>query len=308
MKSAKSVAPRRTGRSSIPPQRRAWEAFISHNKEPQGRFFDDAWKQFKATHAFDPKAFEHQPPWCIEGAENNPWATKAFLGDARREAAWALLGYCDNPFDFAYLWLDYAGFNGLRPPFALPLVVRKTRGELKREATRLEAQCRRLSHSLAAWPFRGDVQLERLLQDSDFLRASTVRIFGRASSFSDRERHVGAQFILAGARPEIPFALGGKGSLLDRAADVLRNWEPPASLVDRPKRKGLKSRYAIRWLDEGLRKMGGEIPLASKCVLIAELLQILRELGQWEGEETWTPEQVRRCLDGKSEKKKRDSV
>lgn len=294
------------GRRGAPPLRKVWERCVAATQE-RPHYLDDLWRQFKSEYRFDPADFERKPPWCIEGAENSPWARRVFLGDARREKAWSFLGYTDRPFDFAYLWLDYAGFGGLLKSSRLPLIIERSSGELRSEARQLAKQCSRLSKSLGKWAFRETLSLKNLLHDDDHRSSNTVRIFGEAAKLNQREQHVAVQAILSGIRQELPLPLGGTGSLLERAANILKTWEPPPSPVDRPRREGLKQRYAVRWLDHSLNQLGGEVPGHAKVSLIAELLHALAELGEWL-EEPWDEERVRRCLDGKSKKRKRDSV
>jgi hypothetical protein len=285
--------------------RRQWDAFAEANKKRMAHHEDDLWCQFKAQHEFDPTAFSKRPPWCAAGARNNPWAKEVFLGDGKREAAWAFLGYLDQPFDFAYLWLDYAGFNGLLPKGKLPYTVVTTRAEIKRRADLLQKAFRKLSKEVAAWPFRDVLEVGKLIQTTDYRNSFTIP--ETASRFTEEQVHISTRLMSAGARQEILIAMGGKGSLLERAADALKAWRPPPSWVDRPNRSGTRQRFATRWLDRMLSNVGGEMPSTARYQLIAELVQALTDLGGWP-EVSWTEERVRRCLDGKSRRTEGDSV
>jgi hypothetical protein len=274
--------------------RRLWERFASTRKQTSSRWADDAWKEFKEKHGFEPGSFAKRPPWCLAGARNNRWATKAFLGNPSRESVWAFAGYLDEPFSFAYLWLDYAGFSGLRSK-ALPYSVLHTRSEMRREARRLARAIDKLNRDLEKWPFRGIISLSHLVRDTDY--RSSIRLPG-GPPFTEEQWHLGAKIMMAGARQEIEVPMAGKVSLLRRASDVLQRWEPPESLIDRPKRKGARPRLAARWLDQMLAAQPGDFPVHEKHVLIAELVNVLGELAEWD-DEPWSDEQVRRSLDGK---------
>ncbi len=284
--------------------RRHWDGFAEANKKRMADHEDVVWRQFKAQHGFDPAAFSNRPPWCEAGARNKPWAKKVFLGDGNREKAWAFLGYLDHPFDFAYFWLDYAGFNGLLPKGKLPYTVATTRAEIKRRADSLQKGFRKLSKEVAAWPFRDVLEVGKLIKTTDYRNSITIP--GTASKFTEEQVRIGTRLMLAGARQEILIAMGGKSSLLERAADALKAWRPPPSLVDRPNRPGTRQRFATRWLDRMLSKMG-EMPASARYKLIEELVQALADLGGWP-EISWTEERVRRCLDGKSRRTESDSV
>ncbi len=285
--------------------RRKWDDFAEANKKRMAHHEDDLWRQFKAQHGFDPAAFSKRPPWCEAGARNNAWAKRVFLGDGSREKAWAFLGYLDHPFGFAYLWLDWAGFNGLLPRGKLPYTVVTTRAEIKRRADSLQKAFHKLSKEVAAWPFRDVLEVGKLIQTTDYRNSFTIP--ETASGFTEEQIRIGSRLMSAGARQEILIAMGGRNSLLERAAEALKAWRPPPSMVDRPNRPGTRQRFATRWIDGMLAKVGGEMPPTARYQLIAELVQALTDLGGWP-EVSWTEERVRRCLDGKSRRAKGDSV
>ena len=304
LRKASLLRPKRAGVCKPSPMRQAWDNFPGV-KEDNARDLDILWQQFKKMHGFDPKDFAYRPPWCIAGAENNSWAESAFLGNPMREAAWSQAGYLDSPFHFAFLWLDFAGFAGSLGKPGFPYSMMKTRGQLKAEALAFEKKFRRLSKEFSAWMFRGDFDAGRLIENSDY--ANSITLSGRASTYTPQQQHIATQVMLAGARQQIRLSMAGKRGLLDRAADALKAWKPPPSLVARPHRKSLRSTYAVRWLDESIRQIAGRIPSTAKYTLIAELRDVLDELGGWD-EGTWTEERVRRCLDGKSVKVSSDNV
>lgn len=278
-------------------QRQDWREFVDSQPEERRQYEDELWMQFKTTHAFDPKHFETRPPWCIAGARNNRWASSGFLGDSLREATWATAGYLDRPFDFAYVWLDYAAFNGLLKHARLPYTARRTAGELKKEASKHAKAIAKLNEELARWPFREILNLSNLVKDADYQNSITLPI--STKRFTSDQTHTAVQVMLAGARQQISLPFAGKHSLLARAASVLSDWHPPRSFIDRPNKPGAKPRFAARWLDHTFDRLGGAMPRSARLRLITELVQVLNELGEWE-EDPWTEEQVRRCLDGKS--------
>ncbi|WP_146152052.1 hypothetical protein [Ahniella affigens] len=275
-----------------------WNQFVeSKPLLMRGNREDELWREFKSENGFKPDDFEVRPPWCIAGAEDNEWATQAFLGDRRRQAAWALAGYLDRPFDFAYLWLDLACFNGLLKHSRLPYTAQRTTGALKREAKQYAKALTKVNDELSSWPFRGILGIGDLLRNSDY--QNSVTLPAKAAKYSPEQTHIAVQLMIAGARQQIELPLAGSDSLLTRAAATLLNWEPPKSFIDRPNKPGAKPRYAARLLDHVLGQHGGAMPAPARLRLIAELVQILNELGEW-NEDPWTEEQVRRCLDGKS--------
>lgn len=281
-------------------QHKVWREFVDSKPEPRRQYEDELWMEFKSTRLFDPRSFEARPPWCIAGARNNSWASSGFLGDPLRESTWAIAGYLDRPFQFAYVWLDYAGFNGLLKQAKLPYIARRTAGELKKEARRHAKAVAKLSEELAGWPFRDVLNLGNLVRDSDYQNSITLPI--SAKQFTSEQKHIAVQVMLAGARQQVSIPFAGKYSLLDRAVSVLSDWNPPKSFIDRPNKPGAKPRYAARWLDHAFDRFGGAMPRSARLRLITELVQVLNELGEWE-EDPWTEEQIRRCLDGKSKKR-----
>lgn len=282
-------------------QREKWAKFVESKPRPVRNCLDKLWCEFKAAHGFDPDDFEKRPPWCVASADNNEWAVQGFLGDRRRQAAWALAGYLDRPFHFADVWLDYAGFNGLLKHSRLPYNAQKTTGELKREAKRYAGALSKLNDDLARWPFRGIVNVENLLKNSDY--QNSVTLPAKAAKYSPEQTHVTVQLMIAGARQQIMLPLAGQHSLIARAVTTLLDWVPPKSFIDRPNKPRAKPRYAVRWLDHLIGQHGGTMPVPARLRLISELVQVLNELGEWD-EEPWTEEQVRRCLDGKSKEQR----
>lgn len=276
-------------------QRRLWDEFLASQTRGGSGREDAAWREFKGVHGFNPEHFARSPPWCEAGADNNKWAANAFLGDARREQAWAVAGYLDQPFHFAYLLLDLTGFSGLRGG-PLPYTAQHTRAEMQSEARRLGRAIGKLNKELSKWPFRDALSLGKLIRPGDY--ALSVQLPSN-SRFTKEQLHLGAQVMFAGARQELNLPLTGEASVLARAEDTLQRWVPPETLIERPRRKGVRPRLAARWLDRSLRQLGGDMPASARHILIAELIQVLAELGKWP-DDTWTEEQVRRCLDGKS--------
>jgi hypothetical protein len=278
--------------------RKEWDTFVSVLPYTGSDREDEAWCRFKALHGFIPKDFERKPPWCEAGAENNSWAKQAFLGSVHRERAWSVAGYLERPFHFAYLWLDYAGFSGLRGGgVSLPYTAKHTSAEMAKEATRLARAVERLNADLGRWPFRDALSLKTLVRANDYTNSITLP---SSTRFTKEQRHLGARVMLEGARQELLLPLAGPHSVLGRAVEILQKWVPPETLIDRPRRPGALPRLATRWLDKSIKSAGDrDMPSTARYVLIAELVQVLGELGKWT-EDAWTEERVRRCLDGKS--------
>ena len=210
------------------------------------------------------------------------------------------MGYSDRPFDFAYLWLDYAGFSGLLDGH-LPYAERTARSDMRERSLELESLAQKLNDAISSWPFGGALELKELIRPDDY--GNSITIHASAKGFSQDQIHVATRVMRAGARQEIILPLAGPRSLLQRVAESLQSWRPPETLIDRPLKEGARQRFAARLLDRWIRSLGGEWPASARIRFIAELLEALGELGKWD-EVAWADERVRRCLDGKARKRK----
>lgn len=285
-----------------------WAEFVATHPDIYRRDEDAVWQLYKEEHGFDPSDFELSPPWCHAGAENNKWARNVFLRDGARTSAWALAGYLDCPFEFAYLWLDFAGFHGLLHTGDIPYSERMTTAAMKKEARALEADFRALSERYSRWLFRGFTTMDDIVQESDY--SGSVRIERKPEiPMSDEELNRAIRFVRRGGiRRKMRLGIAGRGSILERVADRLADWTPPKRLLDRPGRKGAKARYAVRWLNMYIPQLGhGEIPTPAKYRFIMELLSALDEISPL-GAEDWSEERVRRCLDAMDAEKAGNSV